>query len=347
VSDVRDRLADALGPHVTLEREIGEGRATRTFVARDDRLPHEIVVRVLGDVFAGRLVPGVFAREMANAALLQDPRVVPVLSAGETADGVPYFTMPFVEGETLEARMARGSLTMADAVAVLREIAAALAYAHRRGVTHRNITPAHILLTGRSAVITDYGVAKALSTARNDATLTEEHGSPLAQITTTLGNPAYMAPEQAGGHPPDMRTDIYAWGAIAYELLGGRPLFPGATTDRARLAAQINESPPPLGEATGSGVRVPPALAALVMQCLKKDQSSRVEDGQQLLAALESPTLLAERAKAPPPRVPSGTAMDVPVAPKPPVPVWRTPAALGAIVVVVALIAATLMWIMR
>ena len=311
-----------------------EAGETETFVVHDTRQGRELVATVLPPALAGRLTPGTFARELANAMRLDAPNIVPVLAGGELADGRPYYTMPHVAGaEPLAARMARGGLTLADIVALLRDVAAALAFAHRRSVTHRAITPATVLVVERTAMVTSFGVAKALATARVDA-------------STRLGTPAYMAPEQAAGHPADSRTDLYAWGIIAYELLAGRHPFADRTTDDAMLAAQLRDPPAPLAEATVSGMRVPPSLATLVMECLRKDQSSRVASAQTLVEALDAPGLLTAPAPrpAPPPRVPSFTAMDRP-APKPAPPAWRSSLVVGLAALLVALVAVSLLFV--
>jgi serine/threonine-protein kinase len=334
VSETHTQLAEALGPAIPIVRPLGSGE-TETFVVHDAGQDRELVATVLPRALAGHLTPGTFARELANAIRLDAPGIVPVLSGGELADGRPYYTMPYVPGaEPLAARMARGGLTLADVVAILRDIAAALAFAHRRSVTHRAVTPATVLVVDHTAMVTSFGVAKALGTARTDAAV-------------RLGTPAYMAPEQAAGHPADSRTDLYAWGIIAYELLAGRHPFADRTTDAEMLAAPQHESPAPLADATTvSGARVPASLATLVMQCLRKDQSSRVASAQALLEALETPGLLTAPPPrpTPPPRVPSFTAMDRPVA-KPAPPAWRSSLVVGLAALLVALVAVSLLFV--
>ncbi len=180
------------------------------------------------------------------------------VSAGDVA-GQPYYTMPFVEGESLRAKLLHGALPIAQTVSILRDVARVLEYAHTKGITHRDIKPDNILLAGMSAVIADFGVATALSEAAV--------ASPLTSIGVALGTPAYMAPEQSAADPlTDSRADIYAFGVVAYEMLAGHVPFAGRNT-QATMAAHATEAPTPvsaLREAT------PPRLAELVMQCLAK-----------------------------------------------------------------------------
>src|SRR5687768_10701484 len=156
------------------------------------------------------------------AAKLQHPHIVPVLSSGD-ADGLPWFTMPFVDGESLRTRLARGPLGISEVTGILRDVARALEFAHSRGIVHRDIKPDNVLLAGSSATVTDFGIAKAITASR-----TNGGGTTLTVAGTTLGTPAYMPPEQAAGDPDlDHRSDIYSFGVMAYELLTGQPPFSG------------------------------------------------------------------------------------------------------------------------
>ena len=198
-------------------------------------------------------------------------------------NGVPYYTMPFVEGASLRARLTSdGSLPITEAIGVLRDVAKALAYAHERGIVHRDIKPDNVLLTGGSAVVTDFGIAKALSAARTDAP-----GGTLTQIGTSIGTPAYMSPEQAAADPAtDHRTDIYSFGCLAYEILAGRPPFT-AKSPQKLLAAQMSETPQPI-EALRPDV--PPSLAQLVMKCLAKEADQRPQSALEIARQLETVT---------------------------------------------------------
>jgi hypothetical protein len=188
--------------------------------------------------------------------------------------------MPYVAGESLRARLAKGPLAISEVVSVMRDVARALAYAHRQGVVHRDIKPDNVLLSEGAAVVTDFGIAKAISAAR-----TAGAGATLTQVGTSIGTPAYMAPEQAAGDPDvDHRADIYALGATAYELLTGRAVFADRTPQRM-LAAHMGEAPVPVTELRPD---TPPQLADLVMQCLAKDPDARPRDAGGILLGLET-----------------------------------------------------------
>src|SRR5439155_10638617 len=197
------------------------------FVARDNLLGRGVVVKVLPYELAATVSVDRFKREIMLSAALQHPHIVPVLSAGET-DGLPFFVMPFVEGESLRLRLARGPLSVREAVSVLKDVARALVYAHGRGIIHRDIKPDNILLSGGSATVTDFGVAKAISASREGQQPAPDKSGTITHIGTSIGTPAYMAPEQAAGDPStDHRADLYALGIVGYEMLTGSPPFYG------------------------------------------------------------------------------------------------------------------------
>jgi serine/threonine protein kinase/tetratricopeptide (TPR) repeat protein len=260
-----------------LERELGGGGMSRVFVARETALGRKVVIKVFPPELAAALSVDRFRREIQLAASLQHPHIVPLLSAGQ-ADDLLYYSMPLVEGESLRARLAReGELPVPEAIRVLRDVADALSYAHRHGVVHRDIKPDNVLLSDHHALVTDFGVAKALHEAARQSSLT---ATGLA-----LGTPAYMAPEQAAADPhTDQRADIYALGILGYEILAGRPPFIGPSP-QAVIAAQLTQAPAPLVESRPS---VPPALAAVVMRCLEKRPADRWQSAEELLHALEA-----------------------------------------------------------
>jgi serine/threonine-protein kinase len=276
--DFRSQLQASLGDAYQLDRELGGGGMSQVFVATEKSLGRQVVVKVLPAEMAGQLSVERFKREIALAARLQHPHIVPLLTAGET-NGLPYFTMPLVEGESLRARLARqGELPLSEAVRLLREIASALAYAHDHGIVHRDIKPDNVLLSGGSAMITDFGVAKALSASSNG-----DAGS-MTSMGVALGTPAYMSPEQASADPAvDHRADIYSFGVLAYELLTGQPPFVGRTPQNL-LAAHVTETPE---HVTRRRSAVPPALAALVMRCLEKRAADRPQTAGELVHALD------------------------------------------------------------
>ena len=280
MTDLRATLERTLGDSYTFERELVGGGMSRVFVAMDRNLGRQIIVKVLPADVAAELSVERFRREIHLAAKLQHPHIVPVLSAGEV-NGLPYFTMPFVEGESLRSRLSRvGELPVAEAVRILREVASAISYAHKHGVAHRDIKPDNVMLTDEFALVTDFGVAKALtesSKAPGVATLTG--------LGVTLGTPAYMAPEQATADPSlDHRVDIYAFGVMAYEMLTGSLPFAGRKT-QAMLAAHAVEKPEAIERRRRT---VPHALGALVMRCLENHPADRPQSAADLLTTLDS-----------------------------------------------------------
>jgi serine/threonine-protein kinase len=295
VSDtLRSQLQQTLGDGYTLERELGGGGMSRVFVARENALGREVVVKVLAPELSASVSAERFTREIATAARLQQANIVPVLAAG-TSDGVPYYTMPFVTGESLRTQMTSGApLSMHDRVAVLRDVARALAYAHTQGVIHRDIKPENILLSGGAAVVTDFGIAKAISAARTvDGPSLAASDGTLTQVGSSVGTPAYMAPEQAVGESIDARADLYAWGVVAYELLAGTHPFAGKSGASQLIAAHIAEVPQPL---LMRAPTVPREVAALVMRCLAKDPNERPSGANALLEQLATAsTSSAER----------------------------------------------------
>jgi eukaryotic-like serine/threonine-protein kinase len=254
---------------------------SRVFEAEELKLKRKVAIKVLSPELAQGLSVSRFEREIQTAAALQQANIVPVLSAGDT-DGLPFYTMPFVDGESLRARLGRGPLSVTEVIGVLRDVSKALTYAHRQGVVHRDIKPDNVLLSEGTAVVTDFGIAKAISAARTSAP-----GATLTQVGTSIGTPAYMAPEQAAGDPDvDHRADIYSLGAMAYELLAGRPVFADRTAQRM-LAAHMGETPKPITELRPD---VPAPLGELVMRCLEKDPKDRPQSAPEIVRVLEQIT---------------------------------------------------------
>jgi serine/threonine-protein kinase len=246
------------------------------YLARDLRHERLVALKVLRPELAASLGPERFLREIKLAAQLQHPHILPLHDSGEAA-GFLYYVMPYVEGESLRARLARqGELPVHDAVRILIEVTDALAYAHAHGVVHRDVKPDNVLLSGRHALVMDFGVAKAVSEATGRQQLTT--------AGVALGTPTYMAPEQATADPGmDHRVDLYAVGVMGYELIAGRPPFSGRTTQET-LAAHITQPPPPLAAQRPA---CPPALEAVILCCLEKRPADRWQSADELLAQLE------------------------------------------------------------
>lgn len=281
-ADLQSRLQATLGTY-TIERELGGGGMSRVFVAIERALGRRVVIKVLSPSVAADLSGRRFTREIRLAASLQQANIVPVLSVGE-AEGLPYYTMPFVEGLSLRDRLTRGSLAMSEVIGVLRDVARALAYAHAHDVVHRDIKPDNILLSGAAAVVTDFGIAKAISDARTADSV--EHATTVTQAGTVIGTPAYMAPEQIAADPDiDHRADLYSFGCVAYELLTGEAPF--AERRGRQMMAHVTERPVPVMEKRSD---CPDALARVVMQCLEKEPAARPQSAEDILRVLDDAT---------------------------------------------------------
>jgi TolB-like protein/tRNA A-37 threonylcarbamoyl transferase component Bud32 len=316
VSSLLERLQTAVTGRYRVDEELGGGGMSRVFLAHDTTLGRRVVIKVLPPEMAAGVNVERFRREIQLAASLQHPHIVPLLAAEASGD-LLYYTMPLVTGESLRARMAReGELPIGEAVRILRDAADALAYAHEHGVVHRDIKPDNILLSGRHALVTDFGVAKAVSEATGEASLTS--------VGVALGTPAYMAPEQAVADPHvDHRADIYALGVLGYEMLTGEPPFKGPSP-QALLAAHVTQQPEPITDHRAS---VPAPLAQLLMRCLEKKPADRWQSAVDLHHALGALGTPSEGL------TPADTA---PVAAVPPAPrMWKRPALIGAAAVVV------------
>jgi serine/threonine protein kinase len=253
------RLSAALADRYRIEHELGQGGMATVYLAEDLKHHRKVAIKVLREDLAATMGASRFLREIEIAAQLQHPNILPLLDSGD-ADGLLYYVMPYVAGRSLRERVAReGELPIPEAARLIAEVADALAHAHAQGVVHRDIKPDNVMLSGRHALVTDFGVAKAVSDAADRRTLTT--------LGMAIGTPAYMSPEQAAADPHiDQRSDIYAVGAMAYELLTGRPPFVGETAQQL-LAAHWAEEPAPPSTLRPS---VPAALDAGVMRCLEK-----------------------------------------------------------------------------
>jgi serine/threonine-protein kinase len=255
---------------------------SRVFVAEDTVLGRKIVVKMLPSDSAGAVSVERFRREIQVVARLQHPHIVPVLNAGHVGE-LPFYTMPFVKGESLRVRLQRSQeMSVNEALHVLRDVAAALAYAHGEGVVHRDIKPDNVIVSGGVAVVTDFGVSKAVDVAATDGGKAQ---TGITSLGIALGTPAYMAPEQASADPHvDHRADIYSFGCLAYELLAGTSPF-ASRTPQQMLAAHVTDTPEPLLKRRPN---VPPALGSLVMRCLEKRAGDRPQSADELLNLLDA-----------------------------------------------------------
>jgi len=276
MADLAERVRTSLAGHYAIERELGRGGMATVYLAEDVKHHRKVAVKVLRPELAATLGEDRFFREIEVAAQLQHPHILPLLDSGQ-AEGFFYYVMPYVEGESLRERLAQhGELPVHDAVRILSEVVDALAHAHQHGVVHRDIKPDNILLSGRHALVMDFGVAKAVSEASGRQKLTT--------AGVALGTPAYMAPEQAAADPHlDHRVDIYAVGALGYELLTGRPPFTGLTAQEV-LAAHVTQAPEPVDKRRAG---LSPALTQVLMRCLAKRPADRWQTAEELLAQLE------------------------------------------------------------
>src|SRR5690348_8124452 len=276
---LQDRLQAALGDSYKLDSELGGGGMSRVFLAQEVRLGREVVVKVLPPEWAAGVSAERFEREIQLAAKLQHPHIVPLLTAGANGD-LLYYIMPRVEGQSLRARLVQEhELPIGEAVRILRDVCDALAYAHGHGIVHRDVKPDNVLLSGKHALVTDFGVAKAVAQSTDS--------SPLTSLGVALGTPAYMAPEQAAADPgTDQRADIYAVGALAYEMVAGRPPFIGPSPSSV-LAQHVSTQPDPV---TKYRPTTPPGLEALIMRCLEKRPADRFQSANEILEQLEPMT---------------------------------------------------------
>ena len=283
---LRETLQESLSASYAIERELGGGGMSRVFVADDVALGRKVVVKIVTPELAEGVSVDRFTREVRLAARLQHANIVPVLTAGDAA-GLPYYTMPFVDGLSLRARLQQGALPISEALSILRDVGRALAYAHAQGVVHRDIKPENILLSGGAAVVTDFGIAKALSASRTqELSATGVTGAGLTRAGMSIGTPAYMAPEQAVGDPDtDHRADLCAWGVVAWELVAGEHPFASRTTPHAMIAAHVSDTPQALGALRPD---IPSALAALVARCLEKSPERRPASASEVMQALDA-----------------------------------------------------------
>jgi serine/threonine-protein kinase len=307
-----EKIRTALAARYKIERVAGEGGMATVYVAEDLKHKRQVAIKVMRPELAATLGSERFLREVEVAAKLSHPHILPVYDSGE-AQGILYYVMPLVEGESLPARLKREKqLPVAEALRLAREVAEALAYAHKRGFVHRDIKPANILLSDGHALVADFGIARVM----------ERGGEALTQTGLAIGTPHYMSPEQASGSADvDGRTDLYALGCVLYEMLTGEPPFSGPTA-HAVLSRSLTEMPRPV-EQTRSAIA--PAVGTAVMKALAKTPADRYTTGTEMSAALTEAEDQARTGSGP---------MTAQAAPRRGWPAWRV--ALAAVVVLAA-----------
>ncbi len=277
MTDPPSRLTGALADRYRIERELGQGGMATVYLAEDIKHHRKVAVKVLRPELAAVLGPERFLREIETTANLRHPHILPLYDSGE-ADGFLYYVMPLVEGESLRARLDRQQqLPIDDALGIAREIADALGYAHQRGIIHRDIKPENILLEGSHAVVADFGIARAITSAGAEK---------LTATGLSVGTPLYMSPEQAAGDANlDGRSDLYALGCVLYEMLGGQAPFTGPTAQSITRQHIMTDAPP----VTNLRPTAPPALARALARSLAKNPADRFATAGELIRALTSP----------------------------------------------------------
>jgi TolB-like protein len=291
----QDQLQAALAPNYTIERELGRGGMATVYLARDMKHQRLVALKVLHADLAATLGPERFRREITTAAQLQHPHILGVHDSGETPDGQLWFTMPYVEGQTLRQRLARTpQLPVDEVLRVMHEIASALDYAHEQGLVHRDIKPENILLSRRGdALLADFGIARAL--AREPGMDSTAPG--LTVTGAAVGTPQYMSPEQASGERAlDARSDVYALGTVCYEMLAGEPPFSGPSV-QAIVAKMLTTDAPSLRVLRPA---VSPALDAAVQRALSRVPADRWPTAGEFVRAMENAERATQAAPAPP-----------------------------------------------
>src|SRR5688572_12397738 len=285
-----DRLTALLADRYRIERELGAGGMATVYLAQDIKHDRKVAIKVLHRELARSLTGERFLREIGITARLNHPHILALLDSGEAADGeLLYYVMPVATGESLRDRLARGgAMPITESLRVATDATEALVHAHAHGVVHRDIKPENVLLSEGHAIVVDFGIAKAVGQARESDTLTS--------AGVSLGTPAYMAPEQAAGEDTDHRADIYAVGAILYEMLAGAPAFSG--TLQQIVMEKVSKDAPSVSLRRPE---VPPPLARLVARCLARDPAERPASAEALLGelrALAAPPAIASRSRS-------------------------------------------------
>jgi TolB-like protein/tRNA A-37 threonylcarbamoyl transferase component Bud32 len=277
MSDLLARLTSALADRYRIERELGQGGMATVYLAHDIKHRRQVAIKVLRPELTAALGPERFLREIETTANLRHPHILPLYDSGE-ADGFLFYVMPLVEGESLRSRLDRvKQLPIDEALAIVREVADALGYAHSRGIIHRDIKPENILLEGGHAVVADFGIARAVSAAGAEK---------LTRTGMSVGTPSYMSPEQAAGQESlDGRSDLYALGCVLYETLAGQPPFTGPTVESV-VHQHLMVEPAPI---TNLRPTVPVEVAGALARTLAKNPADRFNPAAQFVQALSTP----------------------------------------------------------
>ena len=286
-----EHVPELLGDRYRIGKELGRGGMSRVYLAHDLKHGRDVAIKIIRSDLAASLGHDRFLREIEIAARLRHPNIVPLFDSGEAGDAL-FFVMPYEEGLSLRDRLRDGgALPIPDAVSVLRDVARALTYAHERGVVHRDVKPDNVMLSSGAAVVTDFGIAKAIAAASADPDSGDAAATTgtLTQAGTVIGTPAYMAPEQATGDATiDHRADIYSFGCLGYELFAGHPPFQAQATHQL-IAAHVATMPRPIAELRPD---VPPSVAELLARCLAKNPGDRPQNARDLSATLDGATNL-------------------------------------------------------
>lgn len=272
-----ERLRESLGDDYAVMGELGRGGFAVVYLVEDRKARRHLAVKVLRrELLLSQVLVERFRREIRLASRLAHPNILPVLFSSDSAD-FAYYAMPRVKGKTLkEILRTGGRMPVIEAVALLRDLASALAHAHERGVAHRDIKPSNIMMANGKPLILDFGLARALAAA---------DGSTLTISGEIIGSPQYLAPEQAAGdHDLDHRCDIYNWGLLGYEVLAGAPAFDGASVQEV-LYKQVAEEPPRLGDTRPDA---PAGITALIERAMRKNREDRWQNMTEALAALDA-----------------------------------------------------------
>ncbi|UCG85528.1 MAG: serine/threonine protein kinase [Gemmatimonadota bacterium] len=274
MTDMLDQLTEALTGRYRIGRKLGQGGWAIVYLADDLKHDRKVAVKVLLPSLAGMLGPERFLNEIRVTGNLQHPHILPLYDSGK-AGGFLYYVMPYVEGESLRDRIDNEMrLSVEETLSIIEQVAEALHYAHGRGVIHRDIKPENILIQDGAPMLADFGMALAVSTAG---------GKRLTQTGITVGTPDYMSPEQAHGATLDGRSDVYALGCVAYEMLAGRPPF-SASTSRELMARQVGQPPPWLRNRRPD---IPPRIARAIDKALSKVPADRFANPRDFANALK------------------------------------------------------------